>query len=484
MWVTIIDGKRAGISLKLDGTTQVGREADNSLVLDDERVSKHHARLTSAQGGVELVDLNSTNGTYVNGQRVTGTVMVQPGDTIRVGQTTLRVDSSDPAIGNHTVVGAAPAAAPRPPAARSAPSAPPSNVPGGVPAPPPGSSINVAKPSRTPMVLGVAVVAVIVLVIALVVRRDGGGDDTSALVDAVRDGTVLITADIAGQLQGTGTGWVLDASEGLIVTNSHVINAGTSFNVGTGSARRAATLVAAAPCEDLAILRVNDRNGLRGLRLGSQDNLRQGERVIALGYPVNASVADDLSVTEGIVSIVRTRFDQQALDVPRYPNVIQTDAAINPGNSGGPLFNTRREVIGVNSAGITLQGGRIIQGQGYAIGIDRVKEIATDLRAGRSHAWLGMNFEYATQDADFTSRGFRQPIPGAIIVTSAVPLSPAANAGFGQQPVALVAIDGRALDGTLGSYCDVVGSRRAGDRATFTVVTTANTTGEITVTFG
>jgi serine protease Do len=456
-------------------------------------VSKHHARLESTQSGVQLVDLNSTNGTYVNGQRVSGTVVVRPGDTIRLGSTTLRVDSSDPAVAGQTVVGIVPQAASRPtaatppvpPAAQPRPSAPPSNVPGAVPAPPPGTSINVAKRSRTPVVAGVALVAVLVVVVALVVDRDGGDDgDTSALVDAVRDGTVLITADIGGQLQGTGTGWVLDADEGLIVTNSHVINAGTSFNVGTGSARRAASLVASAPCEDLAILRVNDRNGLRELRLGSQDGLRQGERVIALGYPVNASVADDLSVTEGIVSIVRTRFDQQAIDVPRYPNVIQTDAAINPGNSGGPLFNARREVIGVNSAGITLQGGRIIQGQGYAIGIDRVKEIATDLRAGRSHAWLGMNLMYPTQNADFTSLGFRQPIPGAVIVTSAIPLSPAANAGFGQQPIALTAIDGRPLDGTLGSYCDVVGSRRAGDRAVLTVVTTDNRTGEITVTFG
>ena len=80
--------------------------------------------------------------------------------------------------------------------------------------------------------------------------------------------------------------------------------------------------------------------------------------------------------------------------MPQYPNVLQTDAAINPGNSGGPLVNTDGELVGVNSAGITDLGGRTIQGQGYAIGVDRVKEIVPTLRQGRSIGWTGLGFGF------------------------------------------------------------------------------------------
>ena len=498
MWMTIVDGKRAGTSLRLDATVSVGREPDNNVVLDDDRVSKHHFQFVASANGLQLIDLNSTNGTSVNGQKVTGTVALQPGDTIRVGQTMLRVDAIDPAAANQTVIGAAPAAAAgaaaRGAAARGAPAgqnaprpvATATPRPGGAAAPPPpGASISVAKPSRAPIVVAVGVLAVLGLIAVLVLRNNDSNDgSTASLVDGARDGTVLISVDIGGQLQGTGTGFVLDAKEGLIVTNNHVINAGTSFNVGAGSARRAATLVAAAPCEDLVVLRVNDRSGLKQLPLGSQVKLKQGERVIALGYPANASLTDDLSVSEGIISIVQTQFDQRTLDVPRYPNVVQTTAAINPGNSGGPLFNGQGEVIGVNSAGITDLGGRTIQGQAYAIGIDRVKEITAELRTGKSRAWLGLDLDFPTQASDFTRLGFRAAVPNSILVTAAIPLSPAANAGFGQAPVALTRIDGRALDGTLGSYCDAVGTKRAGDRSTISLVNAAGQTTDVTVTFG
>ena len=493
MWMTIVDGKRAGTSLRLDATVSVGREPDNNVVLDDDRVSKHHFQFVASANGLQLIDLNSTNGTSVNGQKVSGTVALQPGDTIRVGQTTLRVDAIDPDTANRTVIGAAPAAAPGA-AARNVPAGPnaPRPVataaprPGGAAAPPPpGASISVAKPSRAPIVVAVGVLAVLGLIAVLVLRKNDSNDgSTASLVDGARDGTVLVSVDIGGQLQGTGTGFVLDAKEGLIVTNNHVINAGTSFNVGAGSARRVAVLVAAAPCEDLVVLRVNDRSGLKQLPLGSQVKLKQGERVIALGYPANASLADDLSVSEGIISIVQTQFDQRTLDVPRYPNVLQTTAAINPGNSGGPLLNSSGEVIGVNSAGITDLGGRTIQGQAYAIGIDRVKEITAELRAGKSRAWLGLDLDFPTQASDFTRLGFRAAVPNSILVTAAIPLSPAANAGFGQAPVALTRIDGRALDGTLGSYCDAVGTKRTGDRSTISLVNAAGQATDVTVTFG
>jgi len=264
-------------------------------------------------------------------------------------------------------------------------------------------------------------------------------------------------ANGVGTLQGTGTGWVLDAAEGLIVTNNHVVNAGTSFTVGVGVDQRSATLVTAMPCEDLAVLKVGNTSGLVELPLGNQTDLALGADVVALGYPGNASSGANLIATRGVVSASGIRFDVETLDVPFYPNVIQTDAAINSGNSGGPLLNQFGQVIGVNSAGTNAA-----ENQGYAIGVDRLVELQEDLRNGVSHGWNGMNLFFPQTEDDFTAFGL-PVVPGAVIVTGTVPLSPAANTGLaGLEPVLLLGVDGSPLDGNLVSYCSLVGSGRAG----------------------
>jgi S1-C subfamily serine protease len=146
--------------------------------------------------------------------------------------------------------------------------------------------------------------------------------------------------------------------------------------------------------------------------------------------------------------------------------VIQTDAAINPGNSGGPLVDQEMRLVGVNSAGITLLGGRTIQGQGYAIGVDRVKEIVPTLREGRSIGWTGMGLSYPT--ARRLRRLGLPPVDG-LLITTTVPGTPAAEAGFGRSPVLIVEIDGRRVGGALPEYCRAVGDAMAGDEASFTV---------------
>ena len=195
-----------------------------------------------------------------------------------------------------------------------------------------------------------------------------------------------------GARAGNGTGWVLDAEEGLIVTNAHVVDAGETFQVGTEESLSDAEVVGVAPCDDLAVLRVSETEGLESLKLGSQDSISQGDQVVAIGYPTNASPNDELQATEGIVSVV-----EQTFDVPNdpfvqlYPNVIQTDAPINPGNSGGPLIDSNGNLVGVNT--LIFRGRRgEIEGQGYAIGVDRVAEVVEGLRDGDSQAWLGFAF--------------------------------------------------------------------------------------------
>ena len=239
-------------------------------------------------------------------------------------------------------------------------------------------------------------------------------------------------------------------SEGLIVTNAHVANAPGALQVGVGGELRPAKRVGLAPCEDLAVLRVAGAAGLDSQPLGRQSDLALGQTVVSVGYPSNASLEANLTSTTGVVSVVRSAYRERSLDLPRYPNVIQTDAAINPGNSGGPLLDLDGKVIGVTSAGRTITPeGRIIQGQNYAIGIDRVRKVAGRLRTGRSSNWTGASFEYLTP-AQLRERD----LPPGILIAGAAPGTAARRADL--EGAMLVAINGQPIDNSLASYCDAM----------------------------
>jgi 2-alkenal reductase len=133
------------------------------------------------------------------------------------------------------------------------------------------------------------------------------------------------------------------------------------------------------------------------------------------------------------------------------PNVIQTDAALNPGNSGGPLLDGGARLVGMNTAALSAKGGVPIQGQGYAIGVDRLREVLSTLRRGRSLGWPGFSLQVPSQR--FLSR---QHLPDGIVAGAAAPGSGAAEAGFDRAEVLLYAIDGRRLRRDMTSYCEAV----------------------------
>lgn len=277
----------------------------------------------------------------------------------------------------------------------------------------------------------------IVLVLAFTGILTGGRDSGSAEVVAkVRPSTVRVMASVNGQPQSSGTGWALDAQGGMVVTNAHVVAGGTEFEVSLeGEESHAAEVVGVAPCEDLAVLRTDTPAGLQMLPLGDQSSLQQGDRVIAIGFPGSLTEEFNLVTTEGIVSVVRT-------SVEKLPNVIRTDAAINPGNSGGPLVDLNARLVGVN----TLRGPET-QNEGYAIGVDRVREIAPRLSDGHSLAWTGMGLDEVGQFAG-------QP-PG-IFISNVMPGSPASRARV-PSPAWLSKVNGRAMTNGLVSYCEAVG---------------------------
>jgi 2-alkenal reductase len=225
---------------------------------------------------------------------------------------------------------------------------------------------------------------------------------------------------------------------------------------------RDARVSAAAPCDDLAVLEVSDHSGMEDFPLGSQSDLKQGEQVVAVGYPASASLDDNLSSTAGVVSRVSGAFRAPSPDAPSYPDVVQTDAALNPGNSGGPLIDENKRLVGVNAAVVTRLGGEPIQGQSYAIGVDRVKAVVGTLRGGHSRGWAGFGLEFLKGKL----RGARST--GVV----AVPMG-GAGAARGRPAVrGLVSeINGARVGSTFASYCDAVRTIGSGQTAVLTIQT-------------
>ncbi len=440
MWLTVRSGQDAGKSIEIEGDgLVVGRGEDCDLTLSDGRVSRRHAHLRrDGEGRVTVKDLDSGNGTYVNGERIAEAELAG-GEQLQIGDTILASSSESPApAGSSTILGAVPRTVSQSGVYR----------------------LVVQRSVRRATILsGTAIVlaSLVAVLFATGVLPPGDGEGGSQAVQGVVSGaapsTVLVEALQGERRAGSGTGWVLDAANGLVVTNAHVVDGGSTFRIGVKGKARDATIVGLAPCEDLAVLEVADRSGLRTMPLGDQGSLELGETVVAIGYPQAASAGASLTSTTGVVSVARTTYREAALDIPRYPNVVQTDAAINPGNSGGPLLDLDGRLIGVNSAGRTLSPeGRIVQGQNYAIGVDRVKEVTAALRAGRSLAWTGLSFDYPSPE-DLR----RRELPPGLLIDQAVEGTAAASQNL-QTGELIVAVNDRAIDNSLASYCEAVGS--------------------------
>jgi S1-C subfamily serine protease len=259
---------------------------------------------------------------------------------------------------------------------------------------------------------------------------------------------------------------VVDAKEGLVVTNFHVVNGGRDFTVTVGDEDRPAWLVGAAPCEDLALLSLSRTQGLRALALGSEKDVEQGEQVVAVGFPAGGDGDDsNLSSTSGVVSVARASVSAPNAETPDLNDLIQTDAAINPGNSGGPLLDAERHVIGINSATLLSSGGVPIQNTGYAIGVDRVKAVLGGLRRRESASWPGVGLFFLS-----ASERRRARVPRGAVATTAVPGTPAERAGFGRVPVIVTAVDGVAVDGTMRGWCEATTTKVSGDAVRLHVV--------------
>jgi S1-C subfamily serine protease len=456
VWLQVRTGADAGTAVELpsDATPFVlGRQPGCDLVVRDERASRRHLELTTiGDGRVRLSDLGSANGTVVDGRAVQEAVL-EGGEDLRIGDVVIAVLLVAPGHG------AGVAGSPEDELAA------PTRVGGGAFATP--SMVRrmveqgTRRARRTALAAGaLALVAVVAVVVLLGAGVIGGGDDgdVPAVVSQLTPSTVLVITERDGARTGNGSGWVLDAGAGLIATNAHVVNQGTAMRVVGDSRSRQATVAAVSPCEDLALLRVADARGLRTAPLASDASVRQGETVVALGHGADAAAGDGIGSTTGVVSVAHTSFRDPAPDVPKYPEVVQTDTPLNPGNSGGPLADLDGRVIGVDSAArATGSDGRPLQNVNYAIAIGRARRVLAELESGRAEGWTGFTFAYPT---DAQLREARLP-PG-LRITGAIPGTTAARSGVPAGSL-LAGVDGKAISNTLSSYCSAVRGKRTGD---------------------
>jgi len=236
------------------------------------------------------------------------------------------------------------------------------------------------------------------------------------------------------EVRSVGSGVIVDAGEGLVVTNHHVIEGTGEMTVTLRDGRSfEASLVGSDPATDVALLRIPAED-LTALPLADSDRLRVGDFVVAIGNPFGLGQ----TVTSGIVSAL----GRGGLGLGNYEDFIQTDAAINEGNSGGALVNLRGELVGINSRILSGGGGNI--GIGFAIPANMVRDIVAQLVAhGQVHrGLLGVATQDLTPDLA-TAFGLPAGRGGAVVV-EVQPGSPAEAAGLEPGDV-VIELNGRAI---------------------------------------
>ena len=271
------------------------------------------------------------------------------------------------------------------------------------------------------------------LVAPAVVRLDTERTATRTAFDPTMLDPLLrdLFGDPSGSLRerGQGSGVVIDAPGGLVLTNAHVVESVDSVFVTLADGRQLdGTVVGADPVTDLAVVRIAGRPGVPAAPLGDSEALEVGDWAIALGSPYGLQ----RTVTLGIVSGLHRDINSLGFADKRL-DLIQTDAAINPGNSGGPLINADGEVIGINTLVRSGPGA----GLGFAIPVNLAKRVAAQLADGGQvvHPYLGLQLVPLTarvaRDNNRDPDALLQlPERDGALVQRVIPESPAEKAGL------------------------------------------------------
>lgn len=263
--------------------------------------------------------------------------------------------------------------------------------------------------------------------------------------------------------QSAGSGVIVDAREGIVVTNYHVIKGADEIHVSlTDSRNYKAKLVGVDPDLDIAVLKIKPEN-LTAVKLGDSSQLEVGDFVIAIGNPFGLGQ----TVTTGIVSAL----GRTGLGIEGYENFIQTDASINPGNSGGALVDLNGKLIGINTAIIAPSGGNV--GIGFAIPINMVQSAMKQiLQYGEVRRGdIGLTIQDISHELRqaFNLRSGQR----GVLVTGVSDGSSAEKAGIKPGDV-IVAVDGE-LTTSSGQLRSQIGVKGIGDKVTIDIIREGNT---------
>lgn len=208
--------------------------------------------------------------------------------------------------------------------------------------------------------------------------------DVADVLAAVEPSVVSITTSVrvrqgpfVQEGQAAGTGVVIDAEQGFVLTNAHVVADATSITVTVGGEDREATLVGADTDADIAVVRLADTSGLVAAAIADDGSTAVGDDVVAIGNAL--ALEGGLTVTEGIVSALDRSLETESGSLD---GLIQTDAAISSGNSGGPLVNAAGQVVGINTAVASSTGTVSASNIGFAISIHDAIDVADQIVGG------------------------------------------------------------------------------------------------------
>nr|WP_243830786.1 DegQ family serine endoprotease [Thiohalophilus thiocyanatoxydans] len=263
--------------------------------------------------------------------------------------------------------------------------------------------------------------------------------------------------------QSLGSGVIVDAEQGYILTNNHVIEHADQIQVTLRNGNSyEAELIGTDPDSDMAVIRI-DADNLKAVPLADSDSLRVGDFVVAIGNPFGLGQ----TVTSGIVSAL----DRSGLGIQGYEDFIQTDASINPGNSGGALVNLNGELVGINNAIFSRSGGNI--GIGFAIPVNMARQVMAQLvehgevRRGR----LGAQAQDLTPEL---AQAFELKQGQGAVVTQVSPGSPADKAGLKAGDI-VIEVDGKPVRDA-NSLRNAIGLLQVGSRVRLKVLRDGETT--------
>ncbi|MBA1147123.1 DegQ family serine endoprotease [Ectothiorhodospiraceae bacterium WFHF3C12] len=262
------------------------------------------------------------------------------------------------------------------------------------------------------------------------------------------------------QVQSLGSGVIIDAEEGYIVTNHHVIAKADEIRVGLNDDREFdAEVIGSDPETDLAVIRI-DADNLSSVEIGDSDTLRAGDYVVALGNPFGL----EHTVTSGIVSGKGRSLSGRMSEV-RIQDFIQTDASINPGNSGGALVNLHGELVGINTAILSRSGGNI--GIGFAVPVNMATTVVDQLieHGEVRRGLLGVRVQDLTSEI---AEAMELEAKDGALIAQVTPDSAADKAGLREGDVVVTANGEPVEDGS--ELAKIVGLMQIGDTVELEII--------------